>query len=316
MKNNPLLSIIMPVFNTKDFINRMICSLQDNLRSIEYEIIVVDDGSSDGSAELCDLLSEKNKNIRVYHKANGGVGSARNLGIQMSLGRFIMFVDSDDYVNSNINRAIEKINESDLLATNACIINNGIESEKRWIKKEKLFKRNELNKFINENLDNSVCNKIFKSDLIKSNELNFKNYKNAEDMLFVLNYMKYVKNVYAMPISYYNYDIRSGSAMTAMNPQKIFDAIVACEDAYKSIEACDKKIKIAFEKYISRTAFFTLKMYSRLEPSCKKVVADSFRQNKKIFRRVSNLKTFAVKLSLTLLGFRITLNILDRFIKE
>lgn len=69
MKNNPLLSIIMPVYNTKDFINRMICSLQDNLRSIEYEIIVVDDGSSDGSAELCDLLSEKNKNIKVDRKS-------------------------------------------------------------------------------------------------------------------------------------------------------------------------------------------------------------------------------------------------------
>lgn len=316
MNKNPLLSIIVPVFNTKEFINRMVYSLQDNLGSIQYEIIIVDDGSSDGSAELCDTLAKENGRIKVFHKENGGVASARNLGIEMALGQFIMFLDSDDYVNANINSVIEKINESDLLVTNAIIVNNGVEKEKCWIKKEKLFKNNELHKFIKESLDNSVCNKIFKLDIIKSNNLHFENYRNAEDMLFVLNYMKHVKDVYAIPISYYFYDIRSGSAMTAMNPQKILDAISACNDAYKSAEECDRRIKIALEKFISRTAFFTLKMYSRLEQKCKKDVVETFRQNKKIFKRISNLKTMIVKVSLMLFGFRITLNLLEKFIKE
>lgn len=99
--NRPLISVIIPVYNILEYLPRCVESVcrqtYDNL-----EILLVDDGSTDGTGELCDRLAQGDARIRVFHKENGGSSSARNLGIARARGEYLGFVDSDDYVSEDM----------------------------------------------------------------------------------------------------------------------------------------------------------------------------------------------------------------------
>ena len=95
------ISVIVPVYNTIDYLERCV----DSIRRQSYEnleLILVDDGSTDGSGEFCDKLEKLDNRIRVYHKENGGASSARNIGIRNAVGDYIGFVDSDDYIDTDM----------------------------------------------------------------------------------------------------------------------------------------------------------------------------------------------------------------------
>lgn len=91
------LSIIIPVYNVEDYLHRCVESIlvQDYYN---YEIILVDDGSTDSSGAICDELAREHSFIRVIHKSNGGQSSARNVGLEEAVGKYIWFIDSDDYI--------------------------------------------------------------------------------------------------------------------------------------------------------------------------------------------------------------------------
>lgn len=95
---NPLISIVVPVYNVQDYINRCVESLTKQTYK-NLEIILVDDGSTDNSPKMCDDLAKKDNRIKVIHKKNGGVSSARNVGIDNAKGEYISFVDSDDWID-------------------------------------------------------------------------------------------------------------------------------------------------------------------------------------------------------------------------
>ena len=97
----PKLSIIVPIYNVEQYLRKCVDSLlqqdYDN-----YEIILVDDGSPDGCPKICDQYAAKHENVRVFHRENGGLSAARNSGIEVAKGKYIMFVDSDDYIEPNV----------------------------------------------------------------------------------------------------------------------------------------------------------------------------------------------------------------------
>lgn len=93
-------SVIVPVYNVAPFLHRCLDSLL-NQTFDSYEIILIDDGSTDDSGIICDEYAENNSMIRLLRKPNKGLSSARNAGLELASGRFISFVDSDDYVDSN-----------------------------------------------------------------------------------------------------------------------------------------------------------------------------------------------------------------------
>ena len=97
----PLLSIIVPVYNIMEYLPRCVESLRNQTYE-NIEILLVDDGSTDGTAGLCDCLAAEDVRIRVFHKKNGGSSSARNLGIAQAKGEYLGFVDSDDYVEPDM----------------------------------------------------------------------------------------------------------------------------------------------------------------------------------------------------------------------
>lgn len=101
MKNKPLISIVVPIYNTKEYLARCVRSIMRQTYE-NIEILLVDDGSTDGTGELCDALAAEDARIRVFHKENGGSSSARNVGISHAKGTYLGFVDSDDYVESDM----------------------------------------------------------------------------------------------------------------------------------------------------------------------------------------------------------------------
>ena len=100
-KDTPLLTIIVPAYNIVPYLPRCIHSIM--AQTYEHlEILLVDDGSTDGTGELCDKLAKEDSRIRVFHKENGGSSSARNLALKHASGQYVGFVDSDDYIDSHM----------------------------------------------------------------------------------------------------------------------------------------------------------------------------------------------------------------------
>lgn len=105
-----LVSIIVPAYNVKSYIERCVDSLLDQTYS-ELEIILVDDGSTDGTGELCDCMAEKDKRIHVIHQNNQGISAARNAGLDLAGGEYIFFVDSDDWIRKNTIETLMRLRE-------------------------------------------------------------------------------------------------------------------------------------------------------------------------------------------------------------
>ncbi len=101
MDNKPLISIIVPVYNVENYIRRCVDSLINQTYK-NLEIILVDDGSPDNSGAICDEYAQRDSRVKVIHKENGGVSSARNIGLENARGEYIGFIDSDDYVDAQM----------------------------------------------------------------------------------------------------------------------------------------------------------------------------------------------------------------------
>ena len=101
------LSIVVPIYKVETYLRKCVDSLlQQDLSENEYEIILVDDGSPDGCGEICDRYASQHANIKVVHRPNGGLSAARNSGIEVAQGDYVQFVDSDDYLESNVLKAL------------------------------------------------------------------------------------------------------------------------------------------------------------------------------------------------------------------
>lgn len=107
MKNLPLISVIIPVYNIMEYLPRCVHSVTAQTYQ-NLEILLVDDGSTDGSGELCDRLAKEDPRIKVFHKENGGSSSARNLGLRNARGECVGFVDSDDYVEPDTYEKLQR----------------------------------------------------------------------------------------------------------------------------------------------------------------------------------------------------------------
>ena len=118
----PEITIIVPVYNTESFLHKCINSILSQSYT-NFELLLINDGSSDKSGEICDKFALKDDRIKVFHKKNGGVSSSRNLGINNAQGKWIMFIDSDDEITHNcLELCINKTNKGpvDLIEFGCC----------------------------------------------------------------------------------------------------------------------------------------------------------------------------------------------------
>jgi len=96
----PLISVIIPAYNVDKYVERCVHSILGQTLQ-DFEILLIDDGANDNTSVICDQLAEEDKRVRVYHKSNGGLSDARNYGLDRMKGRYVTFIDSDDYVSND-----------------------------------------------------------------------------------------------------------------------------------------------------------------------------------------------------------------------
>lgn len=215
-----LLSVIVPVYNTKAYLDECFDSLLSQNYS-NIEIIVVDDGSTDGSAEMCDEYANRDSRIRVYHQPNSGVSTARNLGIEKSRGTYVSFMDSDDRILPDIYTEMIKhleMSEAGLSVSSYTFwyADEDGREEKFTHSLQGVVGRNEAmcEMLLPQSYRSYLFNKIFLGGILRSDpDLRLRtDLKMMEDMDFVARYVVHIDKIVFSPDSYYLYRMRSDSA--------------------------------------------------------------------------------------------------------
>ena len=225
----PEFSVIVPVYNVEKYIGRCIESILEQ-KFADFELILVDDGSTDTSGQICDQYALQDKRIYVLHQENGGVSSARNAGLQRAQGEFISFLDSDDTVESNYLSCMAEVDsEVDLVV---CGVKNVFPTGECSIK---LYYNNKLiggikKEFILDAIENRAIDfvyaKRYKRRLIEKNKIYFDEQMNlGEDTCFVVNYLcgsNSIKYVTETPYRYHNYEQNTLSTFELNYAEKLF----------------------------------------------------------------------------------------------
>lgn len=203
-----LISVIVPVYNTEKYLDRCIQSILAQTYT-DFELLLVDDGSTDSSGAICDKYAEQDSRVRVFHKENGGVSSARNMGLDNVRGEYVGFVDADDYVLPEfLSNFISIYNGEDVLIQG--IIPDYSISNEYIIKKASIdYSGNIQDWLIGLNgceMFGALWNKLFKRSIIESNKLRLnETFKFLEDEEFFLRYLTLSKTVRSTSISGYVY---------------------------------------------------------------------------------------------------------------
>ena len=226
-------SILVPVYNVEKYIEQCIDSLLSQTYVGEYEIILVDDGSTDSSGDICDKYAEKNpEKIKVVHKKNQGLISARDAGIKEAKGAYCLFVDSDDFAENTllqvVNQEIENNNNPDIIIYSFQYYDEGNFAKRKvdipdkfFAKEEKVFFYEQL---INEPTFTSLWTKAVKTDILKNDPTDYSVYygKNmGEDWLRSI-YIFYAVDTICCKNEYlYNYRRNLNSISKSFLPEKI-----------------------------------------------------------------------------------------------
>lgn len=239
--NNSLISVIVPVYNVDKYLDGCIESIVNQTYK-NLEIILVDDGSTDNSPKLCDAWEKKDKRVKVIHKKNGGVSSARNVGIEHASGEYISFVDSDDFLNKDMFKIM--INKIKKTNTDLCYcdiyrieLDGSISvtnfNSKFYLTSEEMMKL----MFKNRCANFAVWNKLFKTSYVKKISFEESIYV-KEDALFVFQYLDLISSVSYINIPLYNYVQQE---LSVLHSNSLSKYVTSLDAMMKIIEILKKK---------------------------------------------------------------------------
>lgn len=261
--NNSLISVVVPVYKVEDYLDECIQSLVNQTYS-DLEIILVDDGSPDKCPQMCDDWARRDSRIRVIHKTNGGLSSARNAGLDVVSGDYVSFIDSDDYVeNTMYEKLYHGIKKSPNIGISSIkfwkLLDGHIEPyNKLWDSKDEvLIKSSEFGCLtLLQKVCHASTNKLYRADLLKN--VRFQVGKTNEDTLFMYDLSKVIrlKNVDMLELPYYTYYYRmhEGSICNTTTAPIEIAYINNLEQIYKEAET--DEIKSAAKYMINRSSFF------------------------------------------------------------
>lgn len=226
-----LLSVILPVYNDAKFLEKTLQSLyKQTLNNREYELIIINDGSSDNTLNISIDFFKKHPNLNgcVYTQNNKGVCAARNRGIKLAKGKYIMFVDGDDILANNcLERMLSGSQKKENIELVSCLMTRNINLLGNNAKGEPLIRQcNDMYNYMLSNVSvygGNVCNKIFKLKIIKNNNISFNEQITYwEDMLFVEKYLQECNgNVFLLNTYLYFYRRNSESVTYTKNKMKL-----------------------------------------------------------------------------------------------
>ena len=233
----PIISVIMPVYNVEQYLPQCLDSILAQTYG-NFELICVDDGSTDGSGNVLEKYAVEDARIKVIHQKNGGVSAARNSGLKIACGDYIYFMDSDDVIRPEwFERAAAIIaeNEPDCLMCNYVEMTDYIPFEDvlPYIKAQKI--KNPFEVFILRKslIDASVCNKMYKATLL-GKQVFTQDIVYAEDLWFNLEFLAKAQTFYYLPQPMYGYIRHENSITTSnFNDRKACGFLSICANAQK-----------------------------------------------------------------------------------
>lgn len=202
--DNPVVSVIIPIYNTERYLNKCISSVRKQTYK-NIEILLIDDGSSDRSGEICDRHAAEDDRIQVVHICNNGVSHARNLGIQRASGKYLFFVDSDDYIDCEmiadqvcimedecVDLCISALSEENLASGFSIDLSKQCDLEISFLLKNHLLF--------------GPMVKLYRRDIVNNHGIVFpEDFSYGEDLLFNIGYLRYVERISYINQCYYHY---------------------------------------------------------------------------------------------------------------
>lgn len=248
---DPRLSIIVPVFKVEDYLEQCIESIL-NQPFIDFELILVDDGSPDNCGKICDSYSLNDNRIRVIHKKNGGLSSARNVAIEVARGKYLSFIDSDDFISNDFYQDnmeyLMTHPDTDMLVLQVCHYDNKI-NKLIYNEKRELIGYNEIvNYMFSENYLGSAWINIYNKEIF--NHLRYPEGQIFEDGFILPEIVEKTKKIFITNTGIYYYRKRDDSIMQEKKTIKSWCDILSTH--VKQLDYCctipDNK-KIFIEKY-------------------------------------------------------------------
>lgn len=266
-----LISIVVPVYNVELYICKCIDSILSQTYT-EWELLLIDDESSDNSGKICDDYATKDKRIRVIHKKNAGVGAARNTGLENCKGCYVVFLDSDDfctekYLENFINGLTVHAN-LDLVVQGLYLYNQSIINQRLF--KDSLYINNVKSAIIENDLfsyGGPVC-KLYKADIIQKYLIRFSSdYSFGEDTIFFLEYLSHVQNISFVSSAgyYYRVDVNNSLSKKPHHFDHLFKFAVESMLIVKRMDDCsrflEQKYSYNFVRVLVNGYFYAYKLH-------------------------------------------------------
>ncbi|MCH5275274.1 MAG: glycosyltransferase [Lachnospiraceae bacterium] len=319
----PTFSIIVPVYQVEQYLDKCVESILRQSYQ-DFEVILVDDGSKDTSGELCDSYAKKNTRFQVIHKENGGLSDARNAGLEVARGKYIYFLDSDDFIEEDLLQktlcALQET-QADMVAFGYKRINGQGETVEEVRPEERSYtlktQEEKYDYFVHVLLQYGQCweawNRIYKGDIIREHQLRFVDNDRifAEDLLFLLMYLMHARSIAGIGDLFYSYLIRESSIMDRKSKKcntKQITELAKCFYAYLEREnfhgCCMENYQVILGILLFNEG--RNKAEEAIEAGLAPIREDPFvfANIKKLYRRAGYLrKTFSAEYTAVLLGF-------------
>lgn len=280
-----LLSVVIPVYNARRFIEETVESVMAQSYD-NFEVILVDDGSTDNSGAICDALAAKYDRIRVIHKTNGGVSSARNAGIDAALGDYITFVDADDKIGDNMFADIM----AECTSKNADKVFCGHDEVSRdghhvaciaSLPARRLLNRRDIvdkllyTGCVGDSYMNSVGGGAYNVSILRKNGLRFEDRPMGEDWLFNMKYCNVIESAVYIDEPYYKYMRNDTSAVSRYQPRQ-FELWLENRDFRRALAAEHNyqiDTKAVDARWMTKVLFYTLQVINNDSNPSKKLQA-------------------------------------------
>lgn len=327
---SPVLSFIIPVYNVEPYLKECVNSILKQCGT-DCEVLLIDDGSTDGSGMICDVFSENNTNVRTLHQINRGHSAARNVGLEMAIGKYIAFIDSDDYIGQGCVKDILnwiKTADADIcfmegykLFPDGTTESLGDEIDRRRVlgkSKEEAFRHLATR----PKYPGSACTKLFRREFLTEKELRFPtNLTHAEDLTFCLNCFLKAEKFDALPCPFYYYRQNRKGSMTSNVNSSSFDGLRTfvsnfAENLVDEQRKPHTKITGDAMAFVAYEYSILLWEYSRLNAAEKDNAKAFLKDYKWVLSYGASKKTKLIQKVVCILGVDLTAKLLDVYMRN